>query len=210
MATRFLTNKDKEELEQKIAEGGSGSGGSGEAGADGADGKDGKSAYEIAQDNGFEGTEEEWLESLKGEKGEKGDKGDTGAQGIQGIQGEKGDKGDKGDTGATGVAGYTPVKGTDYFTEADKQELIDEVAGSHSHDISDVTGLQTALDEKASSSHTQAASTITAGTFSATGIVAKTGTDYTTARIRNIQGSTTDLTAGTSTLSSGDIYIVYE
>lgn len=33
-------------------------------------------------------------------------------------------KGDKGDTGANG---YTPVKGTDYFTEADKQELVTAV-----------------------------------------------------------------------------------
>lgn len=62
----------------------------------------------------------------------------------------------------------------------------------------------------AASDHTQAANTITAGTFSATGIMAQTGTDYTTARIRNIKASTTDLTAGTSTLSSGDIYLVYE
>ena len=70
--------------------------------------------------------------------------------------------------------------------------------------------LQAAIDGKADISHTQAASTITAGTFSATGIVAKSGTDYTTARVRNIKASTTDLTAGSSTLTSGDIYIVYE
>ena len=62
----------------------------------------------------------------------------------------------------------------------------------------------------APTAHNQAASTITAGTFPATDIKAKTGTDYTTARIRNIQASTTDLTAGTSTLASGDIYLVYE
>lgn len=48
----------------------------------------------------------------------KGDKGDKGEQGIQGP------KGDKGDTGADG---HTPVKGTDYFTEADKQELVTAV-----------------------------------------------------------------------------------
>ena len=35
-------------------------------------------------------------------------------------------------------------------------------------------------------------------------------TDYTTQRFRNIAGGTKDLTAGTSTLNSGDIYIVYE
>lgn len=44
-----------------------------------------------------------------------------GPQGLQGAQGEKGAKGD------TGPAGHTPVKGVDYFTEADKQELVNEV-----------------------------------------------------------------------------------
>ena len=44
--------------------------------------------------------------------GEKGDKGD---QGEQGIQGEKGDD------------GYTPQKGVDYYTDAEKQELIAEL-----------------------------------------------------------------------------------
>ena len=51
----------------------------------------------------------------------KGDKGEQGIQGIQGIQGPKGDKGD------TGADGHTPIKGTDYFTEADKQELVTAV-----------------------------------------------------------------------------------
>ena len=61
----------------------------------------------------------------------------------------------------------------------------------------------------AAASHNQAASTITAGTFAATGVKAMNGTDYTTARVRNIQASTTDLTAGSSSLSNGDIYLVY-
>lgn len=39
---------------------------------------------------------------------------------------------------------------------------------------------------------------------------APNGTDYTTARIRNIKASTTDLTAGSSALANGDIYLVYE
>lgn len=69
-----------------------------------------------------------------GEQGPKGDKGDTGEQGPQGIQGPQGEQGPKGDTGdigpqgpageqgpqgPAGADGYTPVKGTDYFTEAD-------------------------------------------------------------------------------------------
>lgn len=35
-------------------------------------------------------------------------------------------KGDKGDTGAAGADGYTPVRGTDYWTEADKAEIVND------------------------------------------------------------------------------------
>ena len=56
-----------------------------------------------------------------GAKGDKGDTGATGPEGPQGIQGEPGA------TGATGPAGYTPVKGTDYWTEADKAEMVADV-----------------------------------------------------------------------------------
>ena len=70
------------------------------------------------------------IAAIKGDKGDKGEpgiqgiQGDTGAPGPQGIQGIQGPKGDKGDNGADG---HTPVKGTDYFTEADKQELVTAV-----------------------------------------------------------------------------------
>lgn len=50
-----------------------------------------------------------------------------GADGQAGAPGEKGDKGDKGDPGADGAPGHTPVKGTDYWTAADKQEIINAV-----------------------------------------------------------------------------------
>lgn len=96
-------------------------------------------------------------DGAKGEKGEKGDKGDTGEAGANGkngvsvthswsgttlfvtsasgttsanLKGAKGDKGDKGDTGAAGtngIDGYTPVKGVDYYTDADKAEIISAV-----------------------------------------------------------------------------------
>lgn len=56
-----------------------------------------------------------------GSKGSKGDKGDTGAKGDKG---DKGDTGDAGPAGANGKDGKTPVKGTDYFTPADKNELV--------------------------------------------------------------------------------------
>lgn len=44
--------------------------------------------------------------------------GPQGEQGIQGIQGEPGKDGED---------GYTPVKGVDYYTEAEKQEIINAV-----------------------------------------------------------------------------------
>lgn len=57
----------------------------------------------------------------------KGEKGDTGAQGPKGDTGATGAKGDKGDTGAAGADGHTPVRGTDYWTDADKAEIVDDV-----------------------------------------------------------------------------------
>ena len=56
---------------------------------------------------------------------------------------EKGDKGDTGNTGDTGPAGYTPVKGTDYYTAADKAELestlSSDVTAEVSTQLSDLT-----------------------------------------------------------------------
>lgn len=59
----------------------------------------------------------------------KGEKGDQGEQGIQGKTGEKGDKGE------AGVDGYTPVKGTDYWTEADKSEIVNDVVSKTRIDV---------------------------------------------------------------------------
>ena len=84
----------------------------------------------------------------QGPQGEKGDTGDTGPQGPQGEQGPQGipgtdgrdgvdgkdgapgpqgPQGIQGETGPAGTDGYTPVKGTDYFTEEDKTELVNAV-----------------------------------------------------------------------------------
>ena len=43
------------------------------------------------------------------------------------FDGPKGDKGDKGDPGQPGTPGATPQKGVDYYTEADKTEIIQEI-----------------------------------------------------------------------------------
>ena len=61
---------------------------------------------------------------IKGEKGDQGDKGDKGDKGDAGAQGVKGDKGE------AGKDGKTPVKGTDYWTAADKQSIVNDVLSS--------------------------------------------------------------------------------
>lgn len=60
----------------------------------------------------------EQLESLKGPKGDKGDPGQNGKDGNPGKDGSP---------GKDGADGKTPVKGTDYFTEADKAEMVSAV-----------------------------------------------------------------------------------
>lgn len=92
-------------------------------------------------------------QGVQGPQGPKGEKGDTGEQGPKGLQGERGNTGSngangvscthswngtiltissasgsssanlQGKTGAKGDNGYTPQRGTDYWTEADKAEI---------------------------------------------------------------------------------------
>ncbi len=56
-----------------------------------------------------------------------GDKGDKGDKGEQGVPGAKGADGSNGADGKDGKDGYTPVKGVDYYTEADKSEMVQAV-----------------------------------------------------------------------------------
>ena len=53
--------------------------------------------------------------NIKGVKGDKGDKGEAGENGKDGANGKDGED------------GYTPVKGKDYFTDADKAEMVSSV-----------------------------------------------------------------------------------
>ena len=72
-------------------------------------------------------------QGLKGDQGEKGDtgaqgpKGDKGDTGAPGEKGETGDRGPQGEQGIPGADGYTPEKGVDYWTEADKAEMVADV-----------------------------------------------------------------------------------
>ena len=61
---------------------------------------------------------EQGAQGVQGPKGDKGDPGETGPKGDTGETGNQGPKGDKGDPGVT------PVKGTDYYTAADKAEMV--------------------------------------------------------------------------------------
>ena len=57
------------------------------------------------------------------------------------TKGEKGDKGDKGDKGEKGDKGDTPVKGVDYFTDAEVAEIEEKAKA-------DVDALVTAVDKR--------------------------------------------------------------
>lgn len=73
------------------------------------------------------------IPAIRGPQGEPGKDGAQGPQGEKGDKGEQGIQGEKGETGATGATGpkgedgKTPVKGIDYWTAADKQEIINEL-----------------------------------------------------------------------------------
>ena len=111
-----------------------------------------------------------------------------------------------------GTAGGVATLGDDGKVPTGQLPAMDYAPSTHAsqHGSGGSDPITPAAIGAAASSHNQAASTITAGTFAATGVKAATGTDYTTARLRNIQASTTDLTAGSSALANGDIYLVYE
>lgn len=89
----------------------------------------GQSAYEVAVKNGYIGTEEEWINSLIGKQGPTG---------ISVVKVEKTKTEGLIDTYTITYSdeststfqitnGKTPVKGTDYFDDNDKQEIVDDV-----------------------------------------------------------------------------------
>ena len=78
----------------------------------------------------------EQLAALVGPQGPEGPKGDKGdpftyedftQEQLQSLIGPQGPQGETGQQGTQGEPGYTPVKGIDYWTEQDKQEIIQAV-----------------------------------------------------------------------------------
>lgn len=118
-----------------------------EDGADGAPGKDGVNGKPGADgkpgtagadgvtphigDNGnwYLGTTDTGKPSrgATGAKGDAGAAGPAGSQGPAGAPGKDGAPGAQGEKGDPGAPGKTPVRGTDYWTEADKQEIVSSV-----------------------------------------------------------------------------------
>ena len=105
----------------------------GDTGPAGANGTDGITPSIGKNGNWYLGT----TDTGKPSRGAKGDKGDPGAKGDPG---EPGPKGETGSTGPQGPAGKTPVKGTDYFTQADKQEIAEDAAALVEAPVTSVNG----------------------------------------------------------------------
>jgi hypothetical protein len=79
---------------------------------------------------------------------------------------------------------------------------------THSHTKSQISDFPATMKP---SSHNQGASTITAGTLAGKILAnATSSATVTDKQIRNIYAGTTDMTAGTTALTSGDIYVFYE
>ena len=141
-----------------------------------------------------------------------------GADGTDGMDGTDGPQGPAGPnevstTTATNITGLIKGNGSTVQQAVAGEDY--EAAGTAANAVSthNVSGdAHSALFAgKANTSHTQAASTITAGTLA--GEVKANATavaTLATAQVRNIYAGTTDLTAGTSVLATGDIYFVYE
>lgn len=82
--------------------------------------------------------------------GPKGDKGDTGPQGPQG---EKGDKGDKGDPGTITIDTSLSTTSTNAVQNKAIATAVNGKANTtHTHEISEVTNLQTNLNNKVNTS----------------------------------------------------------
>ena len=98
----------------------------GPQGPAGEQGPRGFSAYQAWKtiEGNENGSVEEFIESLKGPMGSQGPAGEQGPQGEMGPVGPQGPEGPMGPQGPAGENGYIPVKGVDYFTPEELNELL--------------------------------------------------------------------------------------
>ena len=114
-----------------------------------------------------------------------------------------------GGTGQSSLANVTVGKATRADTAASSSKLTTKRTIALS---GGATGTATGFDGSANITIPVTAinpANVSAGTLQA-GVKATNSTDYTTSRLRNIRANTADLTPGSSALSSGEIYLVYE
>ena len=122
---------------------------------------------------------------------------------------------DKGGTGATTASAARTALGVAYGTTAgtvcqgNDSRLSDaRTPISHTHTKSQITDFPTSMTPAA---HNQAASTITAGTLGGQVVAnASAVTTIGTAQVRNTYAGTGDMIAGSTALTTGAIYIMYE
>lgn len=69
-----------------------------------------------------------WL--IMAQKGKDGEQGLVGPIGLQGPKGDVGEQGPQGPEGIPGSDGKTPVKGVDYFTQEEIDDIISQTGGS--------------------------------------------------------------------------------
>lgn len=79
------------------------------------------------------------LKGDPGKDGAPGEKGDPGEKGADGAPGKDGAKGADGLPGKDGADGKTPVKGVDYFTPAEVEQVAQEAAGKVDSSDAEVT-----------------------------------------------------------------------
>lgn len=169
----------------------------GPQGPAGVAGKDGKSAYQTAAEAGYAGTETAFNAALKDVPSHIASKdnphGVTAAQ-VGAIPAAE--KGKAGGVASLGADGKVP---------AGQLPAMDYAPKSHTHTASEVGA--------APASHTHSASQINSGVLP----VARGGTGQTTLTpavetkgVRQIYAGTTDMTAGSSALPTGCIYLCYE
>lgn len=73
------------------------------------------------------GSEFKEIADLSGAQGIQGPQGPQGEQGPKGDPGERGPEGQQGVQGKNGNDGHTPVRGVDYWTDADQKAIKDDV-----------------------------------------------------------------------------------
>ena len=96
------------------------------------------------------------------------------------------------------------------YSPANKPKPADigAAASSHKHTKSEITDFPTSMTPTA---HNQSAGTITAGTLlGQVNANATAAATIGTAQIRDIYAGTADMTAGSSALTTGVLYLVYE